>query len=52
MKQKIVAITSIATLIIAALIVGGIDNDYEEQRSNERQGCQQITMPDGTGFCR
>lgn len=52
MKQKIITIASIATLIIAALIVGGIDNDYEEQRSTERQGCQQITMPDGTGFCR
>ena len=52
MKQKIITIASIATLIIAALIVGGIDNDYEEQRSTERQGCQQVTTPDGTGFCR
>lgn len=52
MKTKLKATLTAAALIAAALIAGGIDNDYQEQRSQERTECHWITTPDGTSFCR
>lgn len=52
MKNKIKATLTAAALIGAALIAGGIDNDYATRQSQERPTCHQITTPDGTSICR
>lgn len=52
MKCKARTALIIAGLAIAALIAGGIDNDYATQKSQEREGCSWITTPDGTSVCK
>lgn len=51
MKSKVRNTLIIAGLILAALIVGGIDNDYEAQHGSEKTTCNWITTPDGMGRC-
>ena len=51
MKNKLATLAAIAALIAGMLIVGGIDNDNEEQHNSPRTGCHQVTTPDGSGFC-
>ena len=41
----------LAGMLAAALIVGGIDNDYEAQHGSEKTACNWITTPDGMGRC-
>ena len=52
MENKIKATLAAAALIAAALIAGGIDNDYAEQKSKPRTECHWITTPDDTSICR
>lgn len=52
MKRKARNALIIAGIILAALIVGGMDNDYEAQHNSERETCNWITTPDGAGACR
>lgn len=52
MKRKARTALIIAGIAIAALIAGGIDNDYAAQRSQERPTCNWITTPGGVSVCR
>lgn len=52
MKRKARTALIIAGIAIAILIAGGIDNDYQSQRTAEREGCSWITTPDGKSVCR
>lgn len=49
--KKLATLAAIATLIAGMLIIGGMDNAYEEQHNPERTACHQVTTPDGAGFC-
>ena len=52
MKQKLTTALAIATLIAGILIIRGMDADDEEQHNSPRQGCHQVTTPDGMSICR
>lgn len=52
MKSKARTALIVAGLAIAALLAGGIDNDFSEQRSQERKDCNWITTPDNTSVCK
>lgn len=52
MKSKARTALIIAGIAIAILIAGGIDNDYQSQRTTERESCSWITTPDGKSVCR
>ena len=51
-KTKLKATLAAAVIIALALIAGWIDNDYHDQRAQERTGCAWIRTPDGTSICR
>lgn len=51
-KTKLKATLAAAVIITLALIAGWIDNDYHDQRAQERTECAWITTPDGMSICR
>ena len=51
-KTKLKATLAAAVVIALALIAGWIDNDYHDQRAQERTECAWIRTPDGTSICR
>ena len=50
-NNKLKTIFWVALAIVAMLIVGGMDNDYNEQRNRPKEGCREVRISATATIC-